>query len=610
MRNRGIGIHSLALSSVPHEIRGTGPAEKAGNAIMQKPGSVLSWYVEVPAGGSLSGSGLLSGADAALAEQCEGLVTLALTEDDGRQTVAISRPFRELCDGPEIPISLDLSEYAGQMIGITLSYWMASPVQEARELAASACTIQWEELTLRSKQLDIDRTSLGGALDALRGNYNVLVILFDTLRADYTQTYGGEITASTPHLTELADAGTLFRDCSANSSWTRTSVTSILSSLTPQTHGVLGSTAALPEKLPYLPELLGQVGYKTLCVTNNGIFPPALGFDRGFDTYFQLYSLRTQSELDGLDTPEKMATFVWDRSIAPFLEQASDAPFFVYLHEIDPHAPWEPVPPFGDMYDYDYDSTLKCERDVTNMLRNESLPLSNEDLRNFQAGYMAEISFMDGYLGTMREKLRAAGLEDNTILLFISDHGEEFLEHGLIGHYWSQYEESLRVPMVWSLPGKIPAGRRNTAHVQLIDIPPTLLDMLNIPVPDVFEGRSLLPHFILPEDADIATPCYGATRTNWRWSLRLGKNKLCKHRTGNIGELSRQYEYLLFDLERDPGEQYDLWADRLTTGKALRQMLEWREYTGSQSHFDVKEVEPRRELSPEEEEDLRALGYL
>ncbi len=381
---------------------------------------------------------------------------------------------------------------------------------------------------------------------------NVVLVLIDTLRPDHLgfHGYGRE---SAPFLGELAAAGTVFDNAYSTSCWTAPSTASLFTGLYPPEHGVeIGFFAnkrqqkrlaegeassmtlrRLPAQRATLPELFQANGYRTLGITTNFNIGSKLGFDRGFDQFEYLAGLGASGNLfmnaDGVEDTLKQ----WE------VELTDGQPTLLYLHLNDVHLPRRKRVPF-------YRAALAGEL---------------ED----EARYVSEIGFLDQILGRMYKRY---GWAQDTIVMVLSDHGEEFLEHGKEGHGRSLYREVNRVLMMISGPG-VEAGRRVGVNVSLIDVLPTLADLIGAEPPGQLKGRSLEPLFgerFEPADfvdrtlfASWKNPNYDPEATPGSqsevrelWSVLHGPYRLIQA----LGSDSTSLE--LYDESADPAEQHDL----------------------------------------------------
>jgi arylsulfatase A-like enzyme len=426
---------------------------------------------------------------------------------------------------------------------------------------------------------------------------NVLVYLIDTLRADHLGVYGYPRPVS-PHIDALASEGVVFTRTYAQSGWTKTSVASILTGRTPFTHRVLDRSNALPPEMPTLPSLLRDLGYETFGISTNPAVSAEFGFTHGFDHFLHLY--------EGLDDDRVSARS--DRVHAEFLawlrSRKSSAPFFAYLHSMDPHDPYTPPEPYQSRFAPRLHSDLRTTKhEVMAATRAAHPGLTDEDLKaDFTSLYDAEIAYNDEQLGQLLGALKSAGLYASTLIVLVSDHGEEFLDHGFWGHGHSLYMEILHVPLIIKLPGQPSPGRTVRSVVQHVDLLPTILSVLGAPIPPGVEGESLLPLLAgrvsaVPDRTVLSL----LDVDDYRIASVLDRQKhLLRWSDGNPVKRTE-----FFDLKADPRELHDRHLDeRLEVGYLFGFLGEARE------RWERLGGAPRVEISRETEERLRALGYV
>jgi arylsulfatase A-like enzyme len=458
---------------------------------------------------------------------------------------------------------------------------------------------------------------------------NILLVLFDTLRADRTEPYGAKGVA-TPALARLSSRGVTFLDTHANASWTAPSVASMLSGVYPSVHGITGTgwieslestVSALHEDIAYLPEILEQNGYATAAIVKNPFIHSAFGFGRGFDQVHTLYKQR-RAIREEYPTPEGQADAVWDQFISPLAEGEGTSPFFVYLHELDPHHPYDPLPPYDTLYPAPWggDKELLRTRSFAFVYRRKPQVLAGGGRAYVNSQYNGEVTFMDAYLGRLLERLDASGHSEDTLVVFVSDHGESLTEHQIIGHGLRLYEELLQVPFILSHPTVLPAGLKIETPVELVDLPKTLLELVDIEAPEGMQGRSLVP-LIEGRDPDAERATYAQALFGSLYSydsVRLGRWKLIRENPlgGSAGkgagkgkEPSRKSpRYELYDLVEDPGELRNLWSKDNPIARDLQARLEARH------RDDAPRLEAHRSstrvMDAEMRENLQALGYL
>ncbi len=216
---------------------------------------------------------------------------------------------------------------------------------------------------------------------------------------------------------------------------------------------------------------------------------------------------------------------------------------------------------------------------------------------------------MDRYLGYTLGRLDGHGLRNETLVIFASDHGDEFDEHGRLGHGITVYDEVVRVPLIFSLPGVLPAGRRSAQSSGLVDILPTVADLVGAPIPPQAQGRSLLPALLSPDAVEARRPIFAREQLQATIeasdSVRFGRWKLIRRR--RPGVYARFGDFDLFDTQGDPDEVIDRWGGELVVGHGLRQMLVWHQFSAASRRAAPS---PPIELGPEVRKRLRALGYI
>jgi arylsulfatase A-like enzyme len=566
----------------------------------------VSWHYLLPEGARLQGT--LRSREGV--EPGPGTWRLTLLERSGEQRELASHATAALRDGREIAIDLDLAAHAGQMVGLQASF--QSP--------AAGVEVEWGSPRIAGVRHDVS-VPLGRSADPP----NVLVVLFDTLRRDALSVYGNQ-QVRTPSADRLAGQGFVFEDASSNATWTKPSVASLWSGLRPSAHRTTLPASVLPEHAPYLPELMREAGYQTLVITANAYYAAEWGFDRGVDRMVDYYRERPR-RLSELKTPERQAEEVWQRFLAPAFEGESETPLFAILHELDPHSPYEPVSPYDELYDFGYRGNLdswqeKRPKDANRLIfaANRYGPwLEPADVRQLRALYHGEVSAMDTYLGRLLDRIEERGLRKRTLVVLLSDHGEQFFEHGIWGHGGSVHQEELGVPLIFSLPGVVPSGARSDVPVQLVDVMPTILDLVGVASPAGLHGRSLVPEMLAPGQRREVQPSFARSnlstfhkgtpkvRIESSDSVRLGNWKLVRRSISRRRNVRVQYE--LYDLSRDPGESLDVWPTQPVVGHTLRQLLETRLRLDGEMSFEAQE-RPPEELSEEVLQNLRELGYI
>lgn len=427
------------------------------------------------------------------------------------------------------------------------------------------------------------------------GRPHVVLITLDTFRPDHLASYGyGQVTG--PFLDRLVSEGTVFRSAYSTSSWTAPATSSLFTGLYTNRHGIKEGFLAhqkrsealedlvgtslqlnrLPDALSTLPELLRGAGYQTMGVASNINIGREIGFDRGFDKFRKLQ--------------DRDAEVLAEQISAWRAEASEKAPTFLYLHFNDVHEPYEP----REQWYEDPPTTEAMQR--------------NGELAPVVAAYNSEISYLDGVLASLYETL---AWHDNTLVVVVSDHGEEFGEHGRIGHQFSLYDELMHTMMVFSGPDLGIGTWQRDIHVSLIDVLPTILDLLQVPIPEGRDGLSLLPWLTMEEpptslQRDFRRRTLFAHRQRFR--VRQGKElqQLWAAVRGPWKLIESDSGARLFHLVKDPAEKRDRASFQEDLVLDLQAELERFRSRGVDFEGQQTEVE----LDQETLESLRSLGYI
>ena len=421
---------------------------------------------------------------------------------------------------------------------------------------------------------------------------NVLLVTVDTLRADHCSV-SGYARETTPQLAALAREGVRVELAYAPMPTTGPSHASMFTGLYPITHGVVKNGLTLEQDFGTLAEALREKGYDTAAVVSSFVLDARFGYAQGFEAYddefeaghgsIERHALEGHEVEEGFD---RRADETTGRARA-VLERlaARPKPFFLFVHYFDPHAPYAPPEPWAGRFDGG----------------------ATDELSRAIDAYDGEIAFVDDAIGKLLEALRAAGLERNTLVVVTADHGEGLMQHGHMAHGVQIYEEAVRVPLLFHLPGRLPAGGTLSGPVELVDLLPTILDLAGHEVPAGLHGRSVARavagdaaldperpvhlhrrHYVARAIGDLAV-------AGEKLGLRLGSWKYIE----GEGEGTRE----LFDLAADPGERVSLAEARPEIAASLAERIRaWRTATGRGVQVET--------LSPEDRERLRALGYV
>lgn len=461
--------------------------------------------------------------------------------------------------------SLDLSAFAGEDIEVTFSY---------SELSARKNVHQTRGL-IAGPRIELPRNE---------SDLNVVLISVDTVRADHLSAFGYE-RPTTPFLDRLIrQPGTVrFTNARSSSTWTPPSHLAMMVGQTPL-HFHINATyrrfkdwqknrralVPLPPGYPTLASILRDHGYTTFAYSSAGGTMGELGLQNGFNTYDNPWNLLPSRSLDYFDELVSKT----DRT-ARWLENHRDRKFFLFLHSYVAHLPYKAVGLAG--CESSARNSERCSKylDLLNRADNR-LRRGGEwgahrellrqagvyDAETMGALYDSGLLVMDAFLETIIADLDRLDLRRNTLVVITSDHGEPFAEHHKAhfdgGHGWSLYDEYLRIPLIFLVPG-LEQAQQSAVPAALVDIAPTVLDFLQIPSPASFEGRSLTPAvYAKPHDLDRRPIFYEVLSTE-----QYEDHHFIAASRGSFKILANPYNlfdhhHALYDLASDPAERIDI----------------------------------------------------
>lgn len=431
------------------------------------------------------------------------------------------------------------------------------------------------------------RQSGAPAAQSAQRSPNVILISLDTLRADRLGAYGyGRPTS--PFLDELAARGVLFEHAVSPAPWTLPSHLSIFTGLYPGSHGV--NTAAekrVGDEVKLLTEILREHGYRTFGFHGGGYVGERYGFERGFETY-------QKSEADKGDGKRGFPALL-NTALTTLDTLAPEESFFLFLHTYAVHCPYAPEEPYASMFVTP--GAVHADPRYCGVRSKKLGKITKEQALYLSDRYDGSIRQADEDLKRFFGALDSRGKLANTLVIVLSDHGEEFLEHGRIGHQESLYKELLMVPLIISGPGI--SHRRVEQPVNLVDVFPSLLELLGIADSPAVDGHSFTPLLLgAAERADGELQFSELERGKRLRSLIDPRREHFIHDLESAGSE-------LFDLRTDPLELYDLGAAHPQRVDALRDELRTR-----MQRQTKRETEETDSASPEHLEQLKTLGYL
>jgi len=437
---------------------------------------------------------------------------------------------------------------------------------------------------------------------------NIVLITIDTLRADHCSVYGYGL-RTTPRLEKLARDGARVETAYVSMPSTGPAHASLFTSRYPLAHQVLKNGHVLGDEYLMLAEVLDRAGYRTAAFVSSFVLDDRFGYGQGFDSYDDDFrgadsSYKSMKRWEGIEVPggfDRRAHETTDRAISWLRKNGRRQGFFLWVHYMDPHEPYDPPEPWRTKY-------------VKPKMR-------RQDPRRAVALYDAEVAFTDRELGRFLDALDDTSPPEATLVVVTADHGEGLLEHGFMGHGPILYEETLRIPLLVRWSDTIPAGSVIQGPVEIVDVMPTILGLAGIsPGKLLLQGRDLTGVFTTGAALDPehrvffqrrlyegkTVPVFAVEGVKFDRPLRVKGGKY-GIRQGNWKYIEAPMENTreLYDLSSDPGERTNLLPRRRKLARKLAGQLEaWRnEQTGLA-------LGPGQEASEDEFERLRSLGYV
>lgn len=396
---------------------------------------------------------------------------------------------------------------------------------------------------------------------------SVLLVSIDTLRADHLGSYGYQA-AATPVLDRLAASGARFAQAATVAPLTLPAHTSLMTGTFPTFHGVRDNGGFyVGDELTTLAEVLKAKGYRTGGFVGAFVLDRRWGIAQGFDHYFDDFDLSRFEMAAGLDAAQRPGREVVDKALA-WLAEDREQPFFAWVHLYDPHSPYTPPEPFRSRFP-----------------------------ATMQGAYDGEIATTDEQVGRLLDYLSAAGRRDDTVVVVVGDHGESLGEHREQQHGFFVYDASVHIPLIVSGPG-VPV-RVVPDQVRIVDVMPTILDLVGAARPAEVQGSSLMP---LTRGQPLELLAYSET---WYPRHHYGWSELTAVRDGRYKFIAAPRREL-YDTKADPGETTDLSTGNPRLADALEAAL--RDLTKRTSVAATPQTP--RTVDPDVEERLRALGYV
>ena len=431
---------------------------------------------------------------------------------------------------------------------------------------------------------------------------NLIIAILDAVNPDFMSCYGFD-EKTTPYIDTLAEEGIVFTKAFAQASWTLPSTVSLFTSLHPLSHKVWSRERRLDDKAFTLAEALKEKGFKTCGLSANASASSVYNLFQGIDEEIALFDW----DKDRLRSRKRLKVIWAEDFVEPAREwiyRNKQEQFFMYIHFLQPHTPYNPPPSFLDEAAHTYNGPLKGKEPL--MPRKLNLDeLSEADIEYLIANYKGNLRYADYYLGEIVDILKDHNIFENTILVITADHGESFLEHGVFGHSHNLFDEEIRIPLILRFPKKFGlSGKKTTALVQSMDLMPTFLEVYGQEKRNQnLEGKSLWPLILGSQEwghrcilGSLSKPFVEEeTRSDM---LRDGKHKI----------IITKKDIQFFDLEADPGEMNNIYLQSpIISNYYNQQLLKMRKELLEGEDLAMK---GKFIINKKTREHLRALGYI
>jgi len=418
-------------------------------------------------------------------------------------------------------------------------------------------------------------TVAGGAPRAPR---RIVLITIDTLRADALP--------GNPRMEALAQDSAVFTEAWSPAPWTLPALASILTGVSPQVHLATGLNGRVPGRLTTVAEAARRAGLRTAALVSSPVLGRGANLAQGFDEYSGEPA-----------SPPQLA----GRAVRWLRAQKKSRGFFLWIHFYDPHSPYEAPPEYLDGLKAPPGLEVRlgtAELLAIRIRERDPAPAEREWIRRL---YAAEVRWVDDAVGTLLAELKRLGMYEGSLIVLTSDHGEEFWEHGGIGHGHTLYEELLHVPLLVKLPGNTRRGEIDLP-VSTASLAATFLDLAGAPLPARYPAAPSLRPLLQGGAAPPPFLATGLQRIEEQEALRFDRFKYIRRLTSGKDEL--------YDLARDPGERRDLAASSLSTVDEAKRLLAGLTAESARARKALS-IQKKEEipLGSEERKRLRALGY-
>jgi len=490
-------------------------------ALVTSGASRLSFYVQVPAQAKLA---------LAYASPTPSASVLVRVARDGAPATTL---FEGPAGGRWTDAAWDLTPFAGQAVRL--------------DFCARGGGVDWGEPRL------MVRAAAPTAAASHKFDH-IYVWMIDTFRADKMHAYNPKTNVLTPNYDAFAADAARFAWAQVPGTWSLPSQASMLTGVYPRVHKATVHESKISREVPFVAEQFKKAGFRTAMFSANGYVSPKWGFDRGWDENRNLIR-------ENLPNNAETLWGIAKKWIVP----GKAKPQFVYLAVIEPHVIYNPRKEFLVKYwNKPYTGPIKPVLTGIQLgkIKQGTLKVNDTDKAYIEALHNAEITQSDTAFGAFIQDLKTAGLYDRSAVIVISDHGDEFWDHGDCGHAQGAHQELVHVPFIIRAPGLLPPGRVIDSDVEAMDLSPTLLELAGLPVSDAMQGRSLIP---LAFDEIGGSPSVGLTQNeSMSRGLKTGRYRLIHSGVARME---------LFDEVEDPREQHEISGQRPIALRQMRNVL-------------------------------------
>ena len=429
---------------------------------------------------------------------------------------------------------------------------------------------------------------------------NILIIVLDTVRWDHLSCYG-YAKRTTPFIDRLSEGGVLFQNAFSASCWTPPAHASLFTAMYPSSHGVFTGDSCLDVQSQTLAEILKEVGYQTFGISGIAQLSAAKRFNRGFDEYLEAWKVAKQpwnlpkwktQIRSSLHLDERNTRYIYEKVAQWINDQKKSIPFFIFANFNTAHTPYNPPPRFRRQFLNETVGGLDEEKLKRLMVKDGFLYMAQRmtvtpvEFTYLQDLYDAEIAYLDHTLGQLFKLLQHRNILDDTVIVLLADHGENFGDHGLMYHQFCLYDSLIRIPMIWHYPRLIKGPKTVRSLVSIVDVLPSILRLIDLPTESypylqghpLFSDQGLDTQALLPFIIAEYYTHPGALRQLQKMAPNFDRSSLDKGlkciRTDRHKFIidSKGHEEL-YDLTNDSKEQHNIRREASGIASQLRETL-------------------------------------